>query len=89
MAIITKKRESAGQYKVLQNGHTVAYIVKDKGVESFIKDGYTDTVTKQGWHIMERGQDEKWLNGNEILPHGFSTLKEAFNECQNIYSVKS
>lgn len=88
MATITKKRESAGHYKVMQDGHTVAYIVKDKGVASFTKDGYADTVTKQGWHIMPLSQYEKWLNGNEILPHGFATLKEAFNECQKIYSVK-
>lgn len=86
MNTITKKRESAGQYKVLQYGRTVAYIIKDEGVESFVKDGCTDVVTKQGWHIMRRGQYEKWLNGNETLPYGFTTLREAFNECQRIYS---
>ena len=86
MATITKKRESAGHYKVMQDGHTVAYIVKDQGVESCVEDGYVNTVTKQSWHIMGRGQYEKWLNGNETLPHGFTTLREAFNECQRIYS---
>lgn len=86
MTTITKKKESAGQYKVLQGGLTVAYIVKDEGVESLVKDGYAEVITKQGWHIMGKGQYEKWLNDNETLPHGFTTLREAFNECQRIYS---
>jgi hypothetical protein len=82
MAIITKKRESAGQYKVLQNGHTVAYIVKDKGVESVNENGYSDFITKEGWHLMSVSQYSKWINGNETLPFGYKTLREAFSVCK-------
>lgn len=85
MSVVTKRRECAGQYRVLQDGYPVAHIVKDRGVEQRTEFGSSFVVEAEGWHIMNDHEYEIWSSGT-VLPLGFKTLKEAFNECKEIYS---